>query len=67
MSIQSLSAIPLASMDTNSDIGIAVMSKALKSSQEAGAQMVRMMDQAPAASLERSVNPHIGGNFDASV
>ncbi len=54
-------------MDTNSDIGIAVMSKALKSSQEAGAQMVRMMDQAPAASLERSVNPHIGGNFDASV
>ena len=67
MNIQGISSFPLTSINTDSAVGVAMMSKALEDSAVAGAEMVQMMDSAPAAALEHSVNPHIGGNIDVSV
>ncbi len=47
-----------------SDIGTAVLGKALDTQEAAGAGLVKMID---AAAMERSVNPNIGSNFDMSV
>ena len=49
----------MAANKATSDIGVAVLGKALDNSRESGADMVKMMEQ--------SVAPHIGGNFDMSV
>lgn len=53
----------LASMEIGSKIGTAVLSKALDTSEAAGQSLIRMMDR----SMELSVNPTIGSNFDMSV
>ncbi len=54
----------LAQNATLSDVGTAVLSKALDTQEAAGAGLIKMLD---AAQMELSVNPHIGGNFDMSV
>lgn len=47
-----------------SDVGVAMLSKSMDAQKIEGAGIIQMMD---AASMERAVNPHIGGNFDMSV
>ncbi len=63
MDIASVS-MAMAQMDALSQVGIAVLDKAMESTEVAGAGILRMMD---AAAMERSVNPAIGSNFDMLV
>lgn len=53
----------LSNVSTMSQVSIAVLDKALESSQETGASLINMMDR----SMELSVNPAVGGNFDMYV
>ena len=48
-----------AASNASSEIGVAVLSKAMDTFRENGAAMTKM--------LEQSVTPHIGSNFDMSV
>ncbi len=45
-------------------VGTAVLDKALDTNEVLGQNLASMID---AAALERSVNPHIGSNFDMLV
>lgn len=45
-------------------IGTALLDKALETNESLGQGLVNMID---AAAMERSVNPHIGSNFDMLV
>lgn len=47
-----------------SKIGTAVLDNALEMNEVLGQNMAAMID---AAAMERSVNPHIGSNFDMLV
>ncbi len=62
MNIAALSTT-MASIELGDKIGTAVLSKVLDSSEAAGASMIDMMDR----SMELSVNPAVGSNFDMSV
>lgn len=53
----------LANMQIMDRIGIAVLDKAMETSEVSGESLVNMMDR----SMELSVNPHIGSNFDISI
>lgn len=53
----------LANVQTMNQVGIAVLDKAMETSEASGESLIRMMDR----SMELSVNPHIGSNFDVSV
>ena len=53
----------LANIQTMNQVGIAVLDKAMETSEASGESLIRMMDR----SMELSVNPHIGGNLDISV
>ncbi len=53
----------LANIDIASKVSIAVLDKSLENSEQAGASLINMMDR----SMELSVNPNIGSNFDMSV
>lgn len=53
----------LANVNLQNNVGIAVLSKAMDSSEQTGESLIQMMDR----SMELSVNPHIGSNFDMSV
>lgn len=53
----------LAYANTANQVGIAMLSKSLDLNEQQGASLVSMMDR----SMELSVNPHIGSNFDMSV
>ena len=44
--------------------GVAMLSNTLDAAASTGDQIVEMIDT---AAMERSVYPHIGGNFDATV
>jgi len=55
--------IPMSKINTSSEIGVAMLSKSLDAVEDSGAAMIDMMDN----SLELSVNPDIGGNFDMRV
>lgn len=44
--------------------GVAMLSNTLDATASTGDQIVEMIDT---AAMERSVYPHIGGNFDATV
>ena len=46
-----------------SDVGTAVLSKAIDTGEQMGASIVNMIDR----SMELSVNPNIGSNIDISV
>lgn len=53
-----------AQANLQTDVGIAMLSKTMDLADTTGAAIVNMIDS---ASMERSVNPHIGSNFDMSV
>lgn len=54
----------LANMRVQSQVGTAVLSKAMDTNETLAAGMVEMID---AAALENSVTPWVGGNFDARI
>lgn len=47
-----------------SQIGTAVLSKAMDTNEALGQGLVQMIDS---AAMERSVNPNVGANFDMRV
>lgn len=47
-----------------SQVGTAVLSKAMDTNEALGQGLVQMIDS---AAMERSVNPNVGSNFDMSV
>ena len=53
----------LANVKLTNEVGIAVLDKALESSEMTGASMINMMNE----SMELSVNPHLGGNIDMLI
>ena len=53
----------LANMNLQNQVGVAVLSKALDSTEQSGTSLINMMDR----SMELSVNPKIGSNFDMYV
>lgn len=53
----------LANTQLMNQVGIAVLDKALESSESAGQSLINMMDR----SMELSVNPHIGSNIDLLI
>lgn len=53
----------MASSRINQQIQIAVLDKTMDATKAEGASLIRMMDN----SMELSVNPHIGSNFDMMV
>lgn len=63
MDIAGLS-MAMSTAKTNDSYGVAMLAKTLDQAEVTGSQVVDMMD---AAAMERSVNPHIGGNFDMTV
>ncbi len=63
MDIAALS-MAMSTVNTNSAYGVAMLSNSLDMAASTGNQIVEMMD---AAAMERSVNPHIGSNFDMLV
>lgn len=54
----------LANFTQMSQIGTAVLSKAMDTNEELGAGMVQMID---AAAMELSVNPNVGAHFDMRI
>ena len=54
----------LANASVLSQVGTAVLDKALDASRELGAGMVQILD---AAAMELRVNPDVGANFDIRV
>lgn len=63
MDIAALSS-SLAMNETLSNVGAAMLNNAMDMQKIEGDGIAKMID---AASMERAVNPHIGGNFDMSV
>ncbi|MDD6202012.1 MAG: YjfB family protein [Lachnospiraceae bacterium] len=63
MDIGSVS-MAMAQSSSLSNVGVAVLSNVMDSMEQSGQGILKMMD---AAALERSVNPHIGSNFDMVV
>lgn len=63
MDIAGLS-MALSQINTQSDVGVAMLSQAMDMNEVLGEGMVEMLD---AAAMERSVTPHIGGNIDLMV
>ena len=53
----------LANMNLQNQVGVAVLSKPLDSTEQSGTSLINMMDR----SMELSVNPNIGSNFDMYV
>lgn len=62
MDIAGLS-MALSQVQTTSQVGVAVLSKSLDSMETSGAAMIDMMK----SSMELSVNPAVGGNFDMYI
>lgn len=54
----------LSNIEVQTQVGTAVLSKALDANESLGAGLVRMID---AAAMENSVTPWIGGGFDMMV
>lgn len=54
----------LSNVSIQSKVSTAVLAKALDTEEALGSGLVEMIDS---AAMERSVNPHIGSNFDMSV
>ena len=54
----------LANVSLQSQVGTAVLSKAMDTNESLGAGMIEMIDS---AAMERSVNPAVGTNFDMYV
>lgn len=54
----------LANVRLQSDVGTAVLSKAMDTNESLGAGLVEMIDS---AAMENSVKPWLGANFDQMV
>lgn len=54
----------LSNASVQSRVSIAVLDKAMETNKTLGEGMVEMIDS---AAMERSVNPHVGSNFDMWV
>ena len=54
----------LSNVSLQSRVSIAVLGKAMDTSEALGAEMVEMID---AAAMELSVNPDVGANFDMRI
>lgn len=54
----------LADISTQSQVGTAVLSKAMETNESLGEGLVQMID---AAAMELSVNPGIGANIDMRI
>ncbi len=54
----------LSTINTQSQVGIAVLGKAMDTNEALGEGLVQMID---AAAMERSVNPDIGANIDIRI
>lgn len=54
----------LSNVSTQSRVSIAVLDKAMETNKTLGEGLVEMIDS---AAMERSVNPHVGSNFDMWV
>ena len=63
MDIASVS-MALANVETLTQVGTAVLDRAMETNETMAAGMVEIIDS---AAMERSVNPHIGSNFDMRV
>ncbi len=63
MDIAGLS-MAMSAVNTQNAFSVAMLSNSLDMASSTGDQIVAMMDT---ASMELSVNPHIGGNIDISV
>lgn len=63
MDIASLS-VAMAQSSTLTKVGTAMLDKALETHDTLGQNIINLID---AAAMERSVNPHIGSNFDMLV
>ena len=50
----------LSNINLQSQVSVAVLSNAIDNSEQSGASLINMMDR----SMELSVNPNIGSNFD---
>lgn len=69
MNIAGLS-MNLAQNRVQSDVGVAMLAKSLDSMETTGAGIANMIASTPtvsAASMEQSVTPYLGSNFDFSV
>ncbi len=53
----------MANVNLQNQVGVAVLSKALDSTEQSGASLINMMGR----SMELSVNPNVGSNFDMYV
>lgn len=56
--------VALSQVNLQTDIGVAVLDKAMDTTEVLGSNMVQMID---AAAMERSVTPHLGSNMDIRV
>lgn len=63
MDIAALS-MNMSMIDTQTQVGVAMLDKAMEVGESLGAGMVEMLD---AAAMERSVHPELGGNVDIRV
>ena len=63
MDIAGLS-MSLATIDVQSQVGVAMLSKTLDAGESLSAGLVDMID---AAAMERSVNPELGANVDIRI
>ena len=63
MDIAGLS-MAMAQNNIGTKVGMAILDKAMNTAEAQGAQLVQMID---GAAMQRSVQPHLGGNIDISV
>lgn len=63
MDIAALS-MSMAMIDTQTQVGVAMLDKTLDMGDELASGMVEMLD---AAAMERSVHPELGGNVDIRI
>ncbi|MDR2044104.1 MAG: YjfB family protein [Clostridium sp.] len=54
----------LANASLQNDVSVAVLSKAMDTSEAIGSGMVQMLD---AAAMEQSVNPNVGSSLDLKI
>lgn len=54
----------LSSIELNNKVGLAVLDKALENSESAEAGLIDMISR---STMELSVNPYVGSNFDMTV
>jgi hypothetical protein len=59
-----LATAALANLSMPSDVGVAMLSKSLETTQQLGSGMVEMLD---ASAMELSVNPGVGSMMDIRV